>query len=122
MTVKPKVGEFVHYFCPQQLGKVGLSNGYGGRGEGPYAALVTNEIGSGLTLSVFFPGISPLEVVGVEHETAAEVGSAKDKGYWRYPAEAPAPKAEEVPAFDNLTGLEKARAVKAWKREHGQGD
>jgi hypothetical protein len=136
MTSAPQVGEIVHYHCPAMLSRVGLTVGYAGRGEGPYAALVTHNIGNGLTLTVFFPGITPLEVASVPHETHKD--DFKDKGFWRTSAETVlheaalrarleaearnADAAEDMPSFDNLTGLEKARAVKAWKHAHGASD
>lgn len=80
---KPHIGTFVHYFNPKILQKIGFTDGYGGRREGPYAALVVNDVGQGLTLRVYLPGVSSMEFDAVPH--ADEVGqnvADREKGYW----------------------------------------
>jgi hypothetical protein len=65
---KPRVGTFVDYYNPKLMQRIGFTEGYGKRYEGPYAALVTNDIGHGLTLTVFMPGVSPIELADVPHQ------------------------------------------------------
>lgn len=89
---KPRIGTFVDYFNPRLIQRIGFIGGYGGRADGPYAALVTNNVGDGCTLMVFLPqGPSSMEVVAVPHKDAAPAFVAQDgtnhpqstdKGYW----------------------------------------
>lgn len=68
---KPRVGTFVDYFNPLLMQRIGFTEGYGKRGAGPYAAVVSNNIGSGLTLLVHFPGVTPMEFEAVPHKDKA---------------------------------------------------
>lgn len=104
---KPHVGTFVAYYSPQLMQRIGFTEGYGGRYEGPYAALVTNEIGAGCTLLVFLPGVAPVELSAVPHKDEAPAFVESDgtnrpapsqKGYW-----------------DWQTGTQAARAAKELK-------
>lgn len=96
MTIKnPRVGTIVDYFNPALILKVGRIEGYGGRGVGPYAAVVTNDRGIGLTLSIFLPDMDhPIEQKAVPYEDEVSL-LGKDKGYWQF-----------------QTPIEKARAAK----------
>lgn len=89
MAAKPTVGRIVHYFDPKLTSRIGWPEGYGGRGIGPYAAIVTNDVGAGLSLRVLFPEVEPLRLNAVPEKP--EVDS--DKPYWTWP-----------------TAIEKARA------------
>lgn len=83
---KPHVGQTVYYFSPK-LTTISFSpTGYGGRREGPYAAIVTNNLGHGLSLVVLFPGMAPLNFDAIPHKDDA----TGDKAYWdwRSPLEA----------------------------------
>ena len=68
---KPRIGTFVDYFNPRILQKIGFTEGYGKRYDGPYAALVTNNIGNGVVLHVFLPGVTPIEIADVPHHDKA---------------------------------------------------
>lgn len=77
---KPRIGTYVDYFNPKIIFKTGMALGYDGRGEGPYAALVTNNVGNGITALVFYPDWAPLSYRNLAHK-----GDANDKtenGYW----------------------------------------
>lgn len=57
---KAPVGSTVHFFDAKIQSKMGWHNGYGGRGAGPYAALVIGHAGPDsdkLTLQVFAEGV-----------------------------------------------------------------
>lgn len=89
MTEQPRVGTIVDYFDPTITVKVGLIEGYGGRGIGPYAAMVVNDQGAGLALRVYFPGVNPLDKIMVQHKTKvvahdpnAPPTSGNQNGYW----------------------------------------
>lgn len=88
---KPTVGRIVHYYDPKIVQKIGWPDGYGGRGAGPYAAIVTNDVGSGLSLLILFPQAGPLAQDAVPEKP--EVDS--EKAYWTWP-----------------TSIEKARAAR----------
>lgn len=90
---KPQIGKIVHYFNPKTPTLIGRTAGFGGRGIGPYAAMVTNDLGVGLTLMVFMPDILPMEFAGVPHKDEVTI---QDGAYW-----------------DWATPIEKARAAKA---------
>ena len=88
---KPRVGTFVDYFNPRLTQRIGFIEGYGKRFDGPYAALVTNDIGEGCSLTVFLPGVAPMELSGVPHKDRAPAFVSSDgtnqpgatgNGYW----------------------------------------
>ncbi len=85
---KPRVGKFVDYFNPKLMQRIGFTEGYGKRFEGPYAALVVNNLGAGLTLRVYLPGVSSMEFEAVVHKDEAVGGHDRfgapqaEKGYW----------------------------------------
>ena len=90
---KPRIGTFVDYFNPQIMQKIGMTEGAGKRYDGPYAALVTNNLGDGLVLTVYMPGWAPLEQVDVPHKDKAPAFTSLDgtnhpasitKGYWEW--------------------------------------
>lgn len=88
---KPRVGTFVDYFNPQLMQRVGFTEGFGKRYDGPYAAIVANNLGDGLVLKVFPPGIDAMEFADVPHKDRAPAFVALDgtnhpasngNGYW----------------------------------------
>jgi hypothetical protein len=88
---KPRIGTFVDYFNPRLMQRIGFTEGYAGRQEGPYAALVTNNIGDGCTLAVHLPGVQPMELAAVPHKDKAPAFVSTDgtnhpasngNGYW----------------------------------------
>lgn len=104
---KPRVGSFVDYFNPRLTQRIGFIEGYGKRYDGPYAALVVNNIGDGVVLKVFLPGVDPMELSAVPHKDKAPAFVAQDgtnhpasngNGYW-----------------DWQTGVQAARAAKETK-------
>lgn len=80
---KPTVGRMVHFFDPGVVKKIGLTTGYNGRGAGPYAAVVTNDLGSGLELFIFYPG-TPGWTAKAVLEKDDEVRKP-DEPYWAWP-------------------------------------
>jgi hypothetical protein len=89
MAQKATVGRIVHFYDPRITKRIGWNQGYGGRGEGPYAALVTNDIGdTGLTLWVFPPDVAAQAVKGILHKDEAAPGNP----YWVWPTVTPAEK------------------------------
>lgn len=82
MTQHVRIGQPLHYYNPGIIQRIGWIDGYGGRGAGPYHAVCTNNLGNGLTLLVFLPGVTPIEQVQVPFEDDPTV---KDKGYWAFP-------------------------------------
>ena len=76
---KPRIGSFVHFFNPKLLTGVGMGTGHEGRGEGPYPALVTNNIGNGLHLVIFFPG-TIFDAQQIAHKDGVNANSSN--GYW----------------------------------------
>jgi hypothetical protein len=91
---KPRIGTFVDYYNPQFLQRIGFIEGYGKRSDGPYAALVTNNIGDGLTLTVFLPEGPPTELRSVRHKDKVPTYTPVDgtnhpnpfggNGYWEW--------------------------------------
>lgn len=90
---KPRVGSFVNYFNPRLTQRIGFIEGYGKRFDGPYAALVTNNIGAGVVLTIFLPGVAPMEIADVPYKDEAPTfvrtdgtnhssTAAEGKGYW----------------------------------------
>ncbi len=88
---KPRIGTYVDYYNPRVTQRIGYVEGYGGRADGPYAALVTNNLGDGCTLTVFMPGAAPAELTSVPHKDKAPAFIAHDgtnhpaqngNGYW----------------------------------------
>jgi hypothetical protein len=79
MTSHVKIGQSLHYFNPAIQQKIGWTDGYGGRGAGPYHCVCINNLGSGLTLLVYFPGMTPMQLDAIPFEDDPQL---KDKGYW----------------------------------------
>lgn len=88
---KPRIGTYVDYFNPRLMQRIGFTEGYGKRYDGPYAALVTNNLGNGLTLLVHMPSVTPMELTAVPHKDKALAFVAQDgtnhpaangNGYW----------------------------------------
>ena len=88
---KPRIGTFVDYYNPRLMQRIGFTEGYGKRYDGPYAALVTNNLGHGLTLRIYFPGVSSVELESVPHKEKAPEHVTGDgtnhpaqngNGYW----------------------------------------
>lgn len=94
---RPTIGETVHFYDPGLTRKVGFAEGYGGRKEGPYAAIVANDDLSGLDLFVIYPGRQPPFV----HEKVQEK------------PETPSTEANPKPYWDYTSAAQKARAAKA---------
>lgn len=99
---KPRVGTFVHYYNPRLMQRIGFTEGYGKRYDGPYAALVTNNIGDGLVLHVFLPGVTPMELASVPHKDKAPAFVSQDgtnhpgasgNGYWEWQSQTQAARA-----------------------------
>lgn len=99
---KPRVGAFVNYYNPRLMQRIGFTEGYGKRYDGPYAALVTNNLGDGLVLQVFLPGVVPMEIVAVPHKEKAPKFASQDgtnhpnasgNGYWEWLSSAQAARA-----------------------------
>ena len=109
---KPRVGTFVNYFNPLLMQRIGFVEGYGGRFDGPYAALVTNNLGDGCVLLIHLPGVTPMEIAAVPHKDKAPafVGvdgtnhpASNGNGYWDW----------QMP-------IHAARAAKELSREEGE--
>lgn len=90
---KPRIGTFVDYFNPRLMQRIGFTEGYGRRADGPYAALVTNNIGHGLVLHVFLPGVTPMEIADVPYKDKAPAyvhtdgtnhPASNGNGYWEW--------------------------------------
>ena len=88
---KPRVGTFVDYFNPRLMQRIGFVEGYGKRFDGPYAALVTNNLGNGCVLLAYLPGVAPMEMVDVPYKDNAPAFVSQDgtnhpasngNGYW----------------------------------------
>jgi hypothetical protein len=88
---KPRIGSFVDYFNPRLMQRIGFTEGYGKRYDGPYAALVVNNLGNGCVLQVFLPGVAPMELADVPHKDKAPTFVSTDgtnhpasagNGYW----------------------------------------
>lgn len=88
---KPRVGTYVDYYNPLLMQKIGFTEGYGKRADGPYAAVVTNDLGHGCTLLIHFPGVTPVELEAVPHKDKAPAYANTDgtnhpaqngNGYW----------------------------------------
>ena len=77
----PKLGDFVHYFDPRILSRIGWTQGYADRNAGPYIALVTNEncTGGRVDLTVFLPGVPPFIINKV---AGPETDKTADEVYW----------------------------------------
>lgn len=103
MTQHVRIGQPLHYYNPGIVQRIGWTDGYGGRGNGPYHAICINNLGNGLTLLVFLPGVTPIEQVQVPFE---DDPSVKDKGYWAFPD--PLAKARFVKARDAAAAEEAA--------------
>lgn len=99
-TAKPLVGEIVHFYDPPLLKRMGFHEGYGRRGIGPYAALVVNDLGTGLELQVFFPQLQPT----FTQSKIPEKSEGTEKPYW-----------------DWTSAIQKARAQKRLKEDEVDG-
>lgn len=79
--VVPGLGEQVHYFDPKVTTRIGWTNGYANRNEGPYLAFVTNDnCGAGFVdLTVFLPGVPPFIVNRVPGPDAVRTA---EQVYW----------------------------------------
>lgn len=83
--LKPRVGETVDFYDPKLTDRIGFPRGYEGRGQGPYAAIVVNDLGPGLDLFVMYPAKQPpfvQEKVIKKPET--EPAAAELKPYWEW--------------------------------------
>jgi hypothetical protein len=110
---KPRVGTFVDYYNPRLMQRIGFTEGYGKRYDGPYAALVTNNLGDGCELTVFLPDVAPMPLKAVPHKDKAPAFVSQDgtnhpasngNGYW-----------------DWQTAVQAARAAKELKDEASVG-
>ena len=90
---KPRVGTFVDYYSPLLMQRIGFIEGYGKRYDGPYAAIVTNNLGDGCALLVLLPGVTPMELDSVPHKDKAPAFIKQDgtnyspsnqNGYWEW--------------------------------------
>lgn len=99
---KPRIGTFVDYYNPLLMQKIGFTEGYGKRGAGPYAAVVSNNLGNGCTLLIHFPGVTPVELESVPHKDKAPAIVNHDgtnhpaqngNGYWDWQNQAQAMRA-----------------------------
>lgn len=80
----PPVGTPVHYYNASIIQRVGQIKGYGGRADGPYAAVITNNLGQGCTLLVYFPGMGAgIEVNKVPYQDDPVI--EKNLGHWALP-------------------------------------
>ena len=88
---KPRIGTYVDYYNPRLMQRIGFTEGYGKRYDGPYAALVTNNLGNGCVLFVHLPGVAPMELENVPHKDKAPAFLSQDgtnhpaqngNGYW----------------------------------------
>jgi hypothetical protein len=88
---KPRIGTFVDYYNPRFQQRIGFTEGYGKRYDGPYAAIVTNNLGDGLSLVVMLPDVTPMQLSAVPHKDKAPTFVATDgtnhpgaagNGYW----------------------------------------
>lgn len=83
----PLVGEIVHFYDPHLVSRIGFAEGYGGRGKGPYAAIVVNDKPEGLDLFVYYPAKQPgfvQEKVRVEPTDEDLAKEAVPKPYWSW--------------------------------------
>ncbi len=78
---KPRIGTYVDYYNPRLMQRIGFTEGYGKRYDGPYAALVTNHL----------PEVAPMEIRDVPHKDKAPAYATLDgtnhpgqsgNGYW----------------------------------------
>ena len=115
---KPRVGTFVDYFNPKLMQRIGYTAGYGGRGAGPYAALVTNNVGHGVTLTVFLPEVTPLEFRAVPYQEkdlswspadGTNIPDTPGNGYWDWQSPTQAARAAKEIA-DAVRALAKEQA------------
>lgn len=92
---KPRIGTFVDYYNPRLMQRIGFTEGYGGRYDGPYAALVVNNLGNGLVLCVYLPGVAQMEIADVPHREKAPAfidtdgtnhPASNGNGYWDWQA------------------------------------
>lgn len=90
---KPRIGTFVDYFNPRLMQRIGFTEGYAKRYDGPYAAIVNNNLGDGLTLLILLPGVAPMELAAVPHKDNAPAYVSTDgtnhpasngNGYWEW--------------------------------------
>ena len=79
---KPSLGEQIHYYDPSLLKKVGFGRGYDGRKDGPYLAIVTNDIGAGLALLLCLPMTPPFSVRVLYNKD--DTKRRPDDPYWEW--------------------------------------
>ena len=112
---KPRVGTFVDYFNPEIMQRIGFTQGYGDRYDGPYAALVINNLGADLVLRVYLPGVNSIEFSQVPHanDVKTDVRTGK-KAYWDWqsPEQADAAAAELDEPEDEVEDPKDARPPK----------
>ena len=103
---KPRIGTFVDYFNPEIMQRIGFTTGYGNRFDGPYTALVTNNLGAGLTLRIYLPGVNSIEFTEVPHAEKVETDRRTGKkAYWEW-----------------QSPIQAARAAKELKDDAGKSD
>lgn len=112
---KPRVGSYVDYYNPRLMQRIGFTEGYGKRYDGPYAALVTNNLGNGCVLFVHFPGVAPMELENVPHKEKAPAFVSQDgtnhpaqngNGYWEWQSPIHAARAaKELKASEDVMEL-----------------
>lgn len=99
---KPRIGTYVDYYNPRLMQRIGFTEGYGKRYDGPYAALVTNNLGDGCVLFVHLPGVAPMELEAVPHKDKAPAFVSHDgtnhpasngNGYWDWQSQTQAMRA-----------------------------
>lgn len=85
--LKPSVGEVVYFYDPDLINKIGFAEGYGGRGIGPYAALVVNDHDGGVDLYVLYPAKQPAFVqdkVRFKPDDAEIAKEAHPRPFWEW--------------------------------------
>ncbi len=109
---KPRIGSFVDYYNPRLMQRIGFTEGYGKRFDGPYAALVVNNLGNGCVLMVHLPGVNPMEFADVPHKSSAPAFVSQDgtnhpgqtgNGYWDWQSPVQAARAAKE-VKDNPSG------------------
>jgi hypothetical protein len=100
-TPLPQVGETVYFYDPELIKKIGFGGGYGNRKDGPYAAIVANDLGPGLDLFIIYPERQPAFVREKVPERPADADKEPPTtAYWTW-----------------LNNAQKARAVQRAKED-----